>query len=70
MVDRSNEQWLSDLKSDGTAKEDALADLRAVISNGLPYALSKYLSPDNPQFNSLTEEVAQDTLLRRIHCCA
>jgi RNA polymerase sigma-70 factor (ECF subfamily) len=64
MVDRSNEQWLSDLKSDGTAKEDALADLRAVISNGLPYALSKYLSPDNPQFNSLTEEVAQDTLLR------
>jgi RNA polymerase sigma-70 factor (ECF subfamily) len=64
MVDRSNEQWLSDLKSDGTAKEEALADLRAVISNGLPYALSKYLSPDNPQFNSLTEEVAQDTLLR------
>ena len=64
MVDRSNEEWLSDLRSDGTAKEDALADLRAVISNGLPYALSKYLSPDNPQFNSLTEEVAQDTLLR------
>ena len=64
MVDRSNEQWLSDLKSDGTAKEGALADLRAVILNGLPYALSKYLSPDNPQFSSLTEEVAQDTLLR------
>jgi RNA polymerase sigma-70 factor (ECF subfamily) len=64
MVDRSNEEWLADLRSEGSAKEDALADLRAVISNGLPYALSNYLSPDNPQFNSLTEEVAQDTLLR------
>ncbi len=64
MVDRSNEQWLADLRSDGTTKEAALADLRAVILNGLPYALSNYLSPGNPQFNSLTEEVAQDTLLR------
>jgi len=64
MVDRSNEEWLADLKSDGTAKEEALGDLRATILNGLPYALSNYLSPDNPQFGSLTEEVAQDTLLR------
>ena len=64
MVDRSNEEWLADLRSDGPAKEEALADLRATILNGLPYALSNYLSPDNPQFNSLTEEVAQDTMLR------
>jgi RNA polymerase sigma-70 factor (ECF subfamily) len=64
MVDRSNEQWLADLRSDDTTKDAALADLRAVILNGLPYALSNYLSPGNPQFNSLTEEVAQDTLLR------
>jgi RNA polymerase sigma-70 factor (ECF subfamily) len=64
MVDRTNEEWLADLQADGAAKEAALADLRAVILHGLPYALSNYLSPDNPQFNSLTEEVAQDTLLR------
>jgi RNA polymerase sigma-70 factor (ECF subfamily) len=64
MVDRTNEEWLADLETDGAEKEAALADLRAVILHGLPYALSNYLSPDNPQFNSLTEEVAQDTLLR------
>lgn len=64
MVDRTNEEWLADLKSDGPNKEAALADLRAIILTGLPYALSKYLSPDHPQFKSLTEEVAQDTLLR------
>ena len=64
MVDRTNEEWLADLETGGAEKEAALADLRAVILHGLPYALSNYLSPDNPQFNSLTEEVAQDTLLR------
>ena len=64
MGDRTNEEWLADLRSDGEAKESALADLRATILSGLPYALSKYLSPDNPQFGSLTEEVAQETLLR------
>jgi len=31
---------------------------------GLPFALSRWLSPSNPQFDSLTEEVAQETLLR------
>ncbi len=64
MVDRSNEGWLADLKSEGPDKEAALADLRAVILKGLPYALSNYLSPDNPQFKPLTDEVTQDTLLR------
>jgi RNA polymerase sigma-70 factor (ECF subfamily) len=64
MIDRSNEEWLAELKSDGPDKEAALADLRAVILNGLPYALSNYLSPDNPQFKSLADEVTQDTLLR------
>ena len=64
MVDRTNEEWLADLKTDGPQKEAALADLRAAIATGLPYALSNYLSPDNPQFQSLAEEVTQDTLLR------
>ena len=31
---------------------------------GLPYALSKYLPQNDPHFDALTEEVAQDTLLR------
>jgi RNA polymerase sigma-70 factor (ECF subfamily) len=64
MVNRSNEEWLADLKSDGPEKETALADLRTAIQTGLPYALSNYLTPDHPQFKSLTDEVTQDTLLR------
>jgi RNA polymerase sigma-70 factor (ECF subfamily) len=64
MADRTNEEWIADLKSEGESKEAALGDLRAVIASGLPYALSNYLSPNNPQFESLAEEVTQDTLLR------
>lgn len=64
MAGRTNEEWISDLKSGGKLKEAALADLQNVIASGLPYALSNYLSPNNPQFDSLVEDVTQDTLER------
>jgi RNA polymerase sigma-70 factor (ECF subfamily) len=64
MIKRTNEEWLADLRAEGTAREEALEDLHAIILRGLPYALSRWLSPSSPQFQSLTEEVAQDTLLR------
>ncbi len=64
MISRTNDQWLSDLRSSGTLREAALEDLRAIILRGLPYALSRWLPSSAPQFESLAEEVAQDTLLR------
>jgi RNA polymerase sigma-70 factor, ECF subfamily len=64
MATRTNEAWLSDLRADGEIRNLALEDLRAIIQKGLPYALSRWLSPDLPQFNSLVEEVTQETLLR------
>jgi RNA polymerase sigma-70 factor (ECF subfamily) len=64
MISRTNDQWLSDLRSSGVSREAALEDLRAIILRGLPYALSRWLPSSAPQFEALTEEVAQDTLLR------
>jgi len=64
MTTRTNDQWISDLSTDGAAREAALEDLHVIILRGLPFALSRWLSPSNPQFESLTEEVAQETLLR------
>ena len=64
MTKRNNEEWLSDLRSPGPNQEAALTDLRAIIISGLSYALSNYLSPSDPHFDDLVEEVAQDTLLR------
>jgi len=64
MASRTNEEWLSDLRANGEIRNAALEDLRMVIQKGLPYALSRWLSPDLPQFTSLVEEVTQETLLR------
>jgi len=64
MARRKNEEWLKDLHGSGEAYETAIADLRSVIARGLPFALSRWLSPANPQFDALVEEVTQDTVLR------
>ncbi len=64
MTTRTNKEWLSDLQNNGAAREAALADLREIIQHGLPYALSRWLSPDDPLFPPLVEEVTQETLLR------
>ena len=64
MPSRTNESWLSDLRADGQARETALTELREVVQRGLPYALSRWLSPDDPLFTPLVEEVTQETLLR------
>ena len=67
MTRRTNEQWLSELRTGGSRREAALADLRADIMYGLPYALRDWLSPDAPQFSALAEEVTQETLMRVIN---
>jgi RNA polymerase sigma-70 factor (ECF subfamily) len=64
MADRNNESWVADLRADGPRRDAALAELRAVIQGGLPYALSRWLSPDDPLFAPLVDEVTQDTLIR------
>src|SRR6187455_1480982 len=61
---RSNETWITDLRTRGESHEAALADLREIIQKGLPYALSRWLSSDDPLFQPLVEEVTQETLLR------
>jgi RNA polymerase sigma-70 factor (ECF subfamily) len=64
MTTRTNEAWLADLRSTGLSHENALNDLRGIIQKGLPYALSRWLSPSDPLFQPLIEEVTQETLLR------
>ncbi|OGO26769.1 MAG: hypothetical protein A2W33_02275 [Chloroflexi bacterium RBG_16_52_11] len=64
MSSRSNDQWIAGLRSKSPDQDAALADLRTIILAGLPYALSGWLSSDDPRFQPLAEEVAQETLLR------
>jgi RNA polymerase sigma-70 factor (ECF subfamily) len=64
MEARSNQEWITALRTAGPQQEAALADLNKIILSGLPYALSKYLSPSDPKFQTLAENTAQETLLR------
>jgi RNA polymerase sigma-70 factor (ECF subfamily) len=64
MLKRTNEQWIDALHGDSPDQPAALADLHQIILEGLPYALNKWLSPDDPRFQPMAEEVAQETLLR------
>ena len=61
---RDNETWLRDLRAGEAQRDAALADLRALLLRALPQGLSNWLSPENPEFESFIEDVAQETLLR------
>lgn len=64
MSNRTNEQWLSELRAPGPLQEAALADLQSILQAGLPYALSAWLSQSDPRYPALEEEVVQETLLK------
>jgi RNA polymerase sigma-70 factor (ECF subfamily) len=60
LTERSNAQWLSDLRESGPQRELALEELRARLIRGLGYALA-----DQPNVRTDDiEDFAQDALLR------
>ncbi len=60
MTARDNEGWIADLSQPGPQRDQALADLRALLVRGLGYALS-----DGPGVDeALLEDFAQDALLK------
>jgi RNA polymerase sigma-70 factor (ECF subfamily) len=61
---RDNGQWISDLKSSGVTQDSALEDLHQIILTALPYALQGWISRDHPDFEALTQEITQESLLR------
>lgn len=64
MIVRDNANWVSDLKSPGAKREEALADLHAQLLLTLPRGLSRWLTPSHPEFDDLIEDVAQETLMQ------
>ena len=64
MEKRENTTWLSDLRNPGYIQETALGDLRRIIIKGLRYSLTQWLNPGDPQFETLIEDTAQETLIK------
>jgi RNA polymerase sigma-70 factor (ECF subfamily) len=58
MTERTNQQWLAALR--GPGRDQALADLRALLVRGLRYALASWSVVDE----AILEDFAQDALLK------
>jgi RNA polymerase sigma-70 factor (ECF subfamily) len=58
MTERTNQEWLAALRS--PQRDEALADLRALLVRGLGYALAGHSGVDD----STLEDFAQDALLK------
>ncbi len=61
---RDNDQWLSDLRSDGPIQAAALADLRAILLAGLQRGLTKWLDAYSPELENLAQDATQEGLVR------
>lgn len=64
MSKRTNEQWLTDLRAVGSAREAALADLRQILMSGLRRGLLNHVNTSIPEFDTLAEDFVQEALLR------
>lgn len=64
MLARTNEQWLENLRSTGVAKDDALADLRQILINGLKRGLLSQVNTNAPEFETQVEDFAQEATLK------
>lgn len=68
MTERTNDQWLEDLRSDGTARAAALGDLQARLERGLLFYLSHDRSDlsdrTTEELQQMAQDFAQDALLK------
>ena len=63
MIERTNEEWIKALQ-DQSEQESALVDLRLLLLNGLRRGLINWVNPANPEFESLVDDFAQESLLK------
>ncbi len=68
MTERSNAQWLEDLRGDAAVRDPALTDLRARLQRGIFFYLSRERSDlaglANEEITQMAEDFAQDATLR------
>ncbi len=61
---RDNDQWLSELRSEGSIQAVAIADLRAKLLSGLRRGLTKWLDANSPELENLAQDATQEGLVR------
>jgi RNA polymerase sigma-70 factor (ECF subfamily) len=70
MSERTNDDWLADLRADGEPQADALRDLQARLQRGIYYYLSRERSDlaslSSSELTQMAQDMAQDATLRVI----
>lgn len=64
MQQRTNDEWLADLGAIGPAREDAIADLRPILLDGLRRGLTNWVNTSGPEFAPMAEDFVQEALLK------
>lgn len=64
MTERTNEEWLEDLRSGGERHDLALVDLGVILNNGLNRGLLGRVDTSAPEFETMSEDFVQDALLK------
>jgi RNA polymerase sigma-70 factor (ECF subfamily) len=62
MEQRTNDEWLNDLRADGERRAQAVDDLRAILVQRLPQILSGRLSSENPDFDTYVTSLTEKTI--------
>lgn len=63
-MERSNEQWTEELRSQGAARDIAIRDLRNILVGGLRRALAGWRRGVGREFHELAEDFAQEALVK------
>ena len=64
MTERTNDEWLLALRSQGEERDAALLDLSGILNNGLRRGLLGRVDTSAPEFNSQSEDFVQEALLK------
>ncbi len=64
MENRTNDEWLNDLRAGGERRARAVDDLRALLVQRLPQILAGRVSSDNPDFDTYLDSVTDKTIAR------
>ncbi len=64
MTERTNEEWIAALQSDGPDHTAALNDLRDILRTGLERGLLGRVDTNAPEFASQADDFVQEALLR------
>jgi len=64
VTERTNDEWLMVLRSDGEQRDAALVDLQGILNNGLRRGLLGRVDTFAPEFDSLSEDFVQEALLK------